>query len=151
VRVSVSLLVLAFVAAVIAAIAFACDEDFKDCYGTDYQGCRCEDGGFGYQKCSPLGDYQGVSCVCDGTTPGVDAGHDAATGTACVSDSGVKDTVTPASRRYLQPCLDNPDCDSCMCVKFNDAGRCTKACKTIADCPPPSDACTPEGLCHPGG
>lgn len=67
--------VLCFVASIIIAIA-ACGEDFKDCYGDDLVSCLCPSGAFGYAKCGPSGDFKSSVCVCDGTTPGVDAGKD---------------------------------------------------------------------------
>jgi hypothetical protein len=62
------------VGSIAVCIAAGCTEEYKDCYGDDYVACLCAGGGAGYAKCSPLGDYKTVACVCDGTTPGVDAG-----------------------------------------------------------------------------
>lgn len=60
---------------VIAAIA-ACDEDYKTCYEGDYVACSCGGKTFGYARCNDRATYD--SCVCDGTTPGLDAGNDGA-------------------------------------------------------------------------
>ncbi len=66
------LIVLALTALLVAVIG-ACGEDFKACYAGDHIGCPCPNGGWGYAACSPAGDYVNVRCVCDGTTPGIDA------------------------------------------------------------------------------
>lgn len=94
--------VLGFVASVIVAIA-ACGEDFKDCYGDDLVSCLCSDGAFGYAKCGPSGDFKSSACVCDGTTPGVDAGKDAALeasgGGPCHRDGGLDDAGDAGCRK----------------------------------------------------
>ena len=58
---------------VVAAIA-ACDEDFKKCYEGDYVACSCGGSSFGYARCDAHEKF--AACVCDGTTPGLDGGHD---------------------------------------------------------------------------
>jgi hypothetical protein len=145
------LLVAILAGGVIFGIAVSCGEDFEDCYGSDYLGCACPDGGWGYAKCSPLGDFVTATCVCDGTTPGVDAGEvdagepDAAEGT----DAGGC-TVDAGDAGYFGLCASNTDCASCVCASFGDAGRCTRRCISLVDCPAPADACTSRGVCRPG-
>lgn len=129
------------------ALIASCGEDYKDCYGSDYLGCSCPDGGWGYAKCSPLGDFVTAICVCDGTTPGLDAGPIEAGGTDAAAEASCADA---GDGGYFAPCATNDDCASCLCEKFGDAGRCTKSCASLADCPAPADACTSRGVCRPG-
>lgn len=87
------LLVLSAIASLIIAMA-ACGEDFKDCYAGDLIACTCNGGATGYATCGASGDYKSSACVCDGTTPGIDAGpsldaaNDAdAAGRPCTTDA----------------------------------------------------------------
>jgi hypothetical protein len=48
-----------------------CDEEYKTCYPGDYLGCTCPNGQPGFAACANEAYGQ---CVCDGTTPGLDAG-----------------------------------------------------------------------------
>lgn len=59
---------------VVLAAVVACDEDFKDCYEGDRVACSCGGDTFGYARCNASAKYE--ACVCDGTTPGLDAGRD---------------------------------------------------------------------------
>lgn len=42
------------------------------CYAGEYAGCTCDNGAVGYAACDPVRNAWGA-CVCDGTTPGIDA------------------------------------------------------------------------------
>lgn len=77
------LLALAWALTVAAALP-ACRTDYPVCHADDYAICTCADGSasYGYQRC--LADESGYgACVCDGTTPGLDAGCGGNTGVAC--------------------------------------------------------------------
>lgn len=76
-----------FAACVVAALLFvplgslgslgattACSPDRPTCYDGDYEACPCGDAGnTGLAMCLPSHDGYGA-CVCDGSTPGLDAG-----------------------------------------------------------------------------
>lgn len=140
-----ALLVAILAGGVIFGLAASCAESFDDCYGNDYLGCACPDGGWGYAKCSPLGDFVTAICVCDGKTPGLDAGE-----TPAGEPAEAGGCVDAGDGGYFAPCTSGEDCTSCVCEKFADAGRCTKACTSLADCPAPADSCTSRGVCRPG-
>lgn len=93
----------------------------------------------GYQACSVTEDGFGA-CTCDGTTPGVDGGRDAARADA-----------TPMSTEgtYLMSCETVACADpTTICFSYDSKGkRCTKACKVDSDCPPPSAGCNPKSVC----
>jgi hypothetical protein len=129
-------LALVAVASVIVAVA-ACGEDFKDCYGEDLVSCTCAGGALGYAKCGPAGDYKSSACVCDGTTPGVDAG-------ACTRDGGATDSG--AFKKDFESCATANECDGCRCELFQSKQLCTHACLSDADCP--LTGCTPRGVCR---
>jgi hypothetical protein len=74
----------------LVAAALACVKSSKPCYLGDYNGCLCADGGYGYQACAPSEDGFGT-CICDGTTPGLDAGVDAAPPREAGSGGGHRD------------------------------------------------------------
>lgn len=57
---------------VLAWRCVACVKDRPECYAGEYAGCTCGNGAPGYAACDPARDAWGT-CVCDGTTPGVDA------------------------------------------------------------------------------
>jgi hypothetical protein len=65
-------IILAFLVALGGAVV-ACAKDQPSCFPDEYQGCYCADGGLGYQACAASQDGY-AACVCDGTTPGLDAG-----------------------------------------------------------------------------
>jgi hypothetical protein len=52
----------------------ACGEDQPFCFAGDYRACSCSADTRGYQRCMPSQDGYDV-CVCDGKTPGLDAGR----------------------------------------------------------------------------
>lgn len=132
------LLVLAAVASALLAIA-ACQEDFQDCYGQDLVACSCSNGDPGYAKCGPGGTYAGSACVCDGTTPGIDAG-------ACTRPGGPDASGT--FKKDFEPCATADECEGCRCESFQDKLACTRACATDADCP--DAGCNQRGVCrHP--
>lgn len=128
------------------------------CYAGDFRPCSCNGGGRGFQACRAStetdfeGDEYGV-CVCDGTTPGVDASatsRDAAGDVAV--DAGEPDaTIADAGRLgFLAPCETNEQCETGLCHTFSQKGTfCTKACTLPADCPPPSNGCNNQGICRP--
>jgi hypothetical protein len=51
----------------------ACRDDAPTCYAGEYAACNCAGGARGYQICLASEDGY-AACVCDGTTPGLDAG-----------------------------------------------------------------------------
>src|SRR6185437_2476396 len=89
-------------------IAAAGEEDFKRCYAGDYVSCRCGADSFGYAQCNTVDAFG--PCVCDGTTPGIDAGHpeagsEAGAPVACKPNTGTK--------QYFDDCAANEECASC--------------------------------------
>jgi hypothetical protein len=139
--------------ALVARAVGGCGEDYdRTCYAGDYRGCQCPGGGWGYARCTPLGEFDTV-CACDGTTPGVDAGKDtggpppdAEGAEVCISDAGADGGV----KKYLEVCTTNAECETCLCEVFAGSGRCTKRCTSLDPCPAPADACTNRGVCRPG-
>jgi hypothetical protein len=140
----------------VARIAAGCEEDFKECYAGDYLGCTCENGRTGYAACSAQSDYASSQCVCDGTTPGVDASRpdtgsdaalDASTGDAasCAGDAG-----DAGRKKLFEPCTAADECEGCRCESFGTKGQlCTISCTSGEQCPAPSDMCTNRGVCRP--
>ena len=143
-----ALLVLIAVASVVLVSA-ACGEDFKDCYGDDLISCTCEGGALGYAKCGPSGDYKSSPCVCDGSTPGVDAGKsdagDAgdASDAVCTRDGGVTDSG--AFKQDFEPCAAADECDGCRCEPFQNTRLCTRSCASDAEC---AHGCNQRGVCR---
>lgn len=81
-----------------AVLVAACAGDEPPCRAGDYVGCTCNDGAHGYAACRP--DIEGYgSCVCDGTTPGLDAGpRDASTDVdAAAGDGDAADAASDAA------------------------------------------------------
>ena len=135
-------LVLAMTASLVVLVVFACSPSYAPCYRGEYQGCRCASGAHGYQACNVTEEgFQ--SCVCDGTTPGVDGGREA-------SDVDAHDASTGGA--FLAPCGANGACSEAgnVCFAFPSKGQiCTKKCTTASDCPAPSPGCTPSnGVCR---
>ncbi|MCW5815152.1 MAG: hypothetical protein KIT84_29265 [Labilithrix sp.] len=127
--------------AVVVAAAAACDEDYKACYEGDYVACTCGGDTLGYARCNANERFD--ACVCDGTTPGLDAGRESgAVAPACVPDAGVV-------RKYFEECTSNEECETCRCESFQGRGLCTTTCTNVTECAPPSDACTNRGVCRP--
>lgn len=125
-------------------VVLACSPSYAPCYRGEYQGCRCESGAHGYQACNVTEDgFQ--SCVCDGTTPGVDGGRDAS-----LADAAAQEASTGGT--FLAPCGANGACSEPgnVCFSFPSKGQlCTKKCTTASDCPAPSPGCTPSnGVCR---
>lgn len=128
---------------VIVAIS-ACGTSYPPCYRGEYRACSCEAqsaGSFttGYQACSVTEDGFGA-CTCDGTTPGVDGGRDAAPADA---------TPVTSEGTYLTSCETTACVDpTTICFSYDSKGkRCTKTCKVDSDCPPPSPGCNPKSVC----
>jgi hypothetical protein len=63
----------AALALLVALSAGACGEDQPTCFAGEYAACNCAGGARGYQVCLASQDAY-AACVCDGTTPGLDAG-----------------------------------------------------------------------------
>ena len=135
-------LVLAMTSSLVVLVVLACSPSYAPCYRGEYQGCRCASGAHGYQACNVTEEgFQ--SCVCDGTTPGVDGGREA-------SDVDAHDAS--AGGAFLAPCGANGACSEAgnVCFAFPSKGQiCTKKCTTASDCPAPSPGCTPSnGVCR---
>lgn len=135
-------LVLAMTSSLVVLVVLACSPSYAPCYRGEYQGCRCASGAHGYQACNVTEEgFQ--SCVCDGTTPGVDGGREA-------SDVDAHDASTGGA--FLAPCGANGACSEAgnVCFAFPSKGQiCTKKCTTASDCPAPSPGCTPSnGVCR---
>ena len=147
----------AFVLVVVAAllaVAGGCEEQSKTCYPGDYLGCTCAGGANGYALCSPSGDFASSTCVCNGTTPGIDGGTrdaaadaraDAADAGACVPDAG----GDAGLKKYFEPCTTSAECETCVCENFGGSLKCTTTCTSVDQCPAPADACTNRGVCRP--
>jgi hypothetical protein len=74
----------ALVASLVVALAIAaCGEDQPTCFAAEYAACSCSVAASGYQQCLASEDGYGP-CVCNGRTPGVDAGA----GTGAPRDGG---------------------------------------------------------------
>lgn len=133
---------------VVALVAFACTQDDEPaCYPGDQLACDCpgETGkASGFRACDAARRIFGA-CLCDGTTPGVDAGG------ATVPDGGVDAGPAATKRGFLEACTTDTDCESKLCFTFAAKGaRCTRACKpetAATDCPPPSTGCNNQGVC----
>lgn len=125
----------------------ACSPSYPPCYRGEYAGCFCSSGASGYQACRVTEDGFDT-CVCDGTTPGVDGGRDASVSEA-TDDAASEGGATGV---YLAPCGPNGECAGveARCFDFPSKGSvCTKTCTLDADCPAPSPGCTPKnGVCR---
>src|SRR5262249_33098848 len=118
------------------------------CFAGDYRACTCTGADRGYQKCRADGD-DFEPCLCDGTTPGLDAGEDA--GLPDASVDGAADASDGSARGFLEACNVSEDCASGRCERFPGKGRkCTTSCGDAGDgaCPPPSIGCS-AGICEP--
>jgi hypothetical protein len=116
----------------------ACGEEQPACFVGEYRSCACATGAAGYQRCVSSDGYG--ACVCDGTTPGVDASALPEASVDAGSDAG----LLP----FLSACQTNEQCASGLCFPFNAKGpRCSKACKVNEDCEAPSTGCNNQGVC----
>ena len=140
---------LATIAALALGALLACASDRPTCYAGDAVGCTCAGNLHGYQVCNAGGDGYGA-CVCDGTTPGLDASAPPSTPAvdaapeASVVDGGTK-------TEFLAPCATGEECASGLCQLFPSKGsfcsnRCTAQTASV-DCPPPSPGCNAQGVC----
>jgi len=127
-----ALIVLGAVVSVIVAVA-ACAEDFKDCYAEDLVACTCAGGAQGYAKCQN-GSYKSSVCVCDGTTPGIDA----STCSHALDAGGFK--------ADFETCTTPDECQGCRCEQVQMAQQCTRPCASDADCP--QGRCNTRGVCR---
>jgi hypothetical protein len=115
------------------AVLVACSPAYPTCYRGEYQGCTCPNAEHGYQACNVTEDgFQ--QCICDGTTPGVDAGVEASAGGAYMTTCGLNDACVG---------------EGVICFAFPSKGKvCTRKCAVASDCPAPSPGCTPNnGVC----
>lgn len=139
----------------IAAIA-ACGEDYKDCYDQDLITCNCANGAVGYAKCSPAGDFKSSPCICDGATPGIDAGRDSSAKDAGSNDGSMNDAALVCTRdagadaagtkKDFETCTTADECDGCRCELFQNQHLCTRSCTGDADCP--GTGCNQRGICR---
>jgi hypothetical protein len=120
------------VALLCVAVAVACGKTFPLCKAGEFRACNCTDGSAGYQQCRDSeDDYK--PCICNGGTPGLDAGVPLPKG-----DAG-----------YLQPCKTGGDCQSGICGSFPSRGdKCTINCTSSDQCAAPSPGCNPQQLCR---
>lgn len=136
----------AVVAVIVVSIAAACGEDRPPCYRGDFIGCTCDGGRHGYQACRDAEDGY-AACVCDGTTPGLDASI------ADASQSEAEASADAGKLSLFSPCTTNEECDSGLCFEFGMGQRiCTKPCTAATaatDCPAPSPGCNNKGVCRP--
>jgi hypothetical protein len=130
--------------AVALLIVAACADDQPACFAGDFRGCTCPGTGAnaspapGYQACLGADGYG--ACVCDGTTPGLDA----SAFPADAGDAGADSALIP----FMSPCDTNEQCETGLCFSFNQKGtRCSKPCKTNDECTPPSTGCNGQGVC----
>lgn len=130
-----------------AALVFsACGgKEATPCYAGDYQACNCAGAPHGYQRCAADGQGYGA-CDCSGAIPGVPGSGDAGTDTAVTPpDSG---TDAGGLLPFMSVCEADAECSTGNCYSFNAKGkRCSKACTTATDCPPPSTGCNGMGIC----
>lgn len=112
-------------------VATACADERPTCYAGEYIGCSCSEQAQGYARCNDLGTAYGA-CVCDGMTPGLDAGHDG-----------------DADSALFEPCEVNDNCASGLCFTYGDKTmRCSLPCDASSDCPAPSPGCSGMGVCR---
>jgi hypothetical protein len=120
------------------AIPVACRVDDPTCYEGDFVACTCSNGRAGYQGCLPAQERYGT-CVCDGTTPGLDGSFDEDAGDAR-ADGG--------KLPFMSRCETNEQCETGNCHLFSMQGSfCTQTCKVVTDCPAPSTGCNNRGIC----
>jgi hypothetical protein len=116
----------------------ACRDERPACYEGDFAACSCPDGKAGYQACLPAEEGYGA-CVCDGTTPGLDGSFE----DVADADAGPADKLP-----FMSKCTTDAECETGRCHLFSQQGAfCTKTCKEITDCPPPSSGCNTRGIC----
>lgn len=135
---------LTLVVTLVVTLLVSCATSSPPCYRGEYRGCSCTAPSntpftSGYQACNVTEDgFQ--ACVCDGRTPGVDGGRDAAASDAAPG---------PALGGYLTSCASAPCTEpGNICFEFGMKGqRCTKRCTLDSDCPPPSPGCNPKSVC----
>lgn len=138
----------AAVAIFILTIVVACGEDRPPCYRGDFVGCTCANGAYGYQACRDAEDGY-AACVCNGTTPGIDA----SVADAARADAAPDALVDAGKRALFASCTTNEECESGLCFEFGMGQRiCTKPCTAATaatDCPLPSPGCNNKGVCRP--
>jgi hypothetical protein len=130
-----------------ATIALACNgNDEPSCYAGDSLACACEVATgtvSGYRACDVPRRAYGA-CLCDGTTPGVDAA-------AVLPGPSVDAADASAKRAFLEACAADAECETGLCYPFNAKGmRCTRRCTADTQataCLPPSTGCNNQGVC----
>jgi hypothetical protein len=139
---------LAALAAAVASCCLACTEDRPACYVGEYVACSCVNGALGYAGCDPQIAGYGP-CVCDGSTPGLDASTGVTVDASTNGDASASDASDAGRRPLFEACAANGDCESGVCFAYGD-GRslCTKACSSPADCAAPSQGCNGLGVCR---
>ncbi len=80
---------------VVATTSAACHEDQPACFVGEFAGCSCRPGVTGYQVCLPSEEGYGT-CVCDGKTPGIDAGRAGTVGAPDAGPGSPRDGVADA-------------------------------------------------------
>jgi hypothetical protein len=126
---------------VAVGIVVGCREQSPVCYEGELQACTCAGSKNGYQQCLQA-EERYAACVCDGTTPGLDASVDASEAAA--------DAASEASSKvaFMGVCAKDEDCETGQCHDFAAKGSfCSHACKAPTDCEPPSGGCNNQGVC----
>lgn len=79
--------------------------------------------------------------ACDDDKPTVDA--------STIDSVPLEAGAVCGAKPYLETgCLNNDECESCICHGFGHTFACTIACTGPEDCPAPSTGCT-GGFCQP--
>lgn len=133
----------ALLVAALASIASGCAEP-RACYSGDLVACTCDDGRSGFAPCDVASDAFGACGSC-GVVPGLVT---SASGGGGASSGGGSGGGATTKLGFLETCADDADCESGICHVFNAKGpKCTLACQSAADCPPPSPGCNNMGVC----
>jgi hypothetical protein len=121
--------------------AHACAMEGRPCAPDDYRYCDCPSGVRGYEQCADDGSEYGP-CDCSGTIP---------PGAGVLVEAGVPDADDAGEgglAGFLEPCVDDGDCETMLCFPFNAYGpHCSQPCTKDTDCPPPSPGCSGKMVC----
>jgi len=135
----------------LAILAGACAEK-RACYSGDFEACTCADGRAGFAACDVEGDAYGACGSC-GEVPGLTgsaASGGGGSGGGTSGGTGGSQNLTTSSSKlgFLETCTVDEDCESGICHVYTAKGpKCTLACQTASDCPPPSPGCNNMGVC----
>ena len=137
-----------------AALVVACEGgvDHDACYPGDFQACTCaaaqpgvtdpRDPQPGYARCADDGASFG-GCDCTGAVVPTVAASSGAGGAGGEGGEG-----GAALLPFMADCELDAECETGLCHVFAAKGpKCSKACATAADCPPPSPGCNNMGIC----